>query len=119
MLRAPLESRNVSPAGVAIARPSTIGHHVCHVIGNQTVGACQELFLGATGAKPNQAIGRCYCYGAGLRVRPDSIHAEDMFVFHVQNGARIALAANPARDRNSPPKVGHLCLLPELRCFGR
>src|SRR6267154_1888452 len=71
----------------------------------QTVASRQDLFLAAGSGETNQSVCRGHRNRARLRVRPDSVHAEDVLVFHVGSPAGIRLQEVEAAVEISNPEA--------------
>src|SRR5580658_6743710 len=66
-----------------------VGNNIGHVVGDQSVGPRQHLLFAAGIVEANQTVGGGDIDRAGLRVRKNTIHAEDMIVFYMPDAAVV------------------------------
>src|ERR1017187_4901277 len=63
------------------------GRHVGDMIGNESVGASQNLPLGARMVEAKQAVGGSNLHRACLRISQNAVDAKYVLVFHVDRAA--------------------------------
>ena len=119
MLRAPLASRKVRPAGVASARPSRYETISVTWSAMSPSAAGQDLLFAAGVVKANQAVGGRDVDGSGFRIRKDAVHTEDVLVFDVLERGYCRSSEDRVRDRSSRPRDVPRRQRPGQKCCGR